>query len=102
MKYLLALLLAFAAGPSVALTLESYQAPDGVQQLADPDERLRIRRSDEDRLRDPTFSSGGSGLGLSIFGNSGSRDGPAFLPGFDTPGQYGPRLDPQTGDPYWR
>ena len=92
---------ALMSGPAArALTLETRTAPDGGPQFADPDEKLRIGGAPVGAERDGRAVPRSSGFGFSFSGSSGRAT--PLVPGYSTPGQYGPRLDPQTGEPYPR
>jgi hypothetical protein len=96
-----ATLASFAMVPASALQLQTLTAPDGTAQFADPDEKRPFSGAyerDENRSGDARRDSG---FNFSITGGNRGNN-PMFVPGLTVPRQFGPAIDPRTGDPYPR
>jgi hypothetical protein len=97
---IVALALALAPAAASALEIQKFPLPDGAaQNFVDPEEKQPVMgysERDMDRSTRPR-----SGFNFSFGGSSGGTGyNPNFIPGLTVPRQFGPDVDPQTGDRY--
>jgi hypothetical protein len=100
---IVALSLALAPAAASALEIQKYPLPDGAaQNFTDPDEKQPVLGySERDMDNSPAVRSGGRGFNFSLSGGSNANGAnPNFIQGWTVPRQFGPALDPQTGDRY--
>ena len=84
-----------------ALELQSFPAPNATQNFTDPDEKRPFAPSAERDMDRGDAARRGSGFNFSLSGGNNGKN-PNFIPGLTVPRQFGPAIDPQTGDPYPR
>ena len=96
---IVALALALAPAATSAFEVQKFPLPDGAQNFADPEEKQPVMGYSE---RDMDRSAPArSGFNFSLSGGNGSSGyNPNFVPGLTVPRQFGPAVDPQTGDRY--
>lgn len=98
---IIALSLVLAPVAASALEIQKYPLPDGAQNFSDPDEKQPILGYSERDAGSSTRAQPRSGFNFSLGGNNGSTGyNPNFAPGLTVPRQFGPAVDPQTGDRY--
>jgi hypothetical protein len=94
-----ALTLAPVAGS--ALEIQKFPLPDGAQNFVDPEEKQPVMGYSERETDRSARARPGSGFNFSFGGaNTSTGANPNFIPGLTVPRQFGPAVDPQTGDRY--
>ena len=99
---IVALSLALAPAAASALEIQKYPLPEGAaQNFADPDEKQPVLGYSERSTDNSTRARPRSGFNFSLSGGNNSTGyNPDFVPGWNVPRQFGPAVDPQTGDRY--
>jgi hypothetical protein len=98
---IVALSLALAPAAVSALEIQKYPLPEGGQNFVDPDEKQPVLGYSERDMDRSTRSQPRSGFNFSMSGGNNSTGyNPDFIPGWNVPRQFGPSVDPQTGDRY--
>jgi len=98
---IVALAVALAPAAASALEIQKYPLPEGGQNFADPDEKQPVLGYSERDMGRSTATRSGPGPNFSFQGGNGSTGyNPNFVPGLNVPRQFGPAVDPQTGDRY--